>query len=329
MNATRDNLRRWTDAGLIDAATAERIVAYEVEGAKAREADSGRPSVPELLIYLAAAITAAGIAVLVATSWDQLGSFLRVAIPTFSSAAVFSVGYWLRRLPNGAMVRGASLLWLLAGALMVAAVTIAAAEVGWNENDVALAGGVVAILVSVVLWAPMRMHPQIAGMAGAAFLFSTALSSRVAEDWIVGVLGASLAAFGLVALVAAEARVLVPHSSARLLAGAGVAYGGFFAGMPPSPPIMELVAVVAVIVLLSAGIRFRTLVYIAFGVLTAFAGMLTLILRYVESPTLAGLALVAIGLLLMVAIAGLRKTQPWSHRGGLISGSTGGSTNSR
>jgi hypothetical protein len=244
-----------------------------------------------------------------------------------SSAAVFSVGYWLRRFSIDAMVRGASLLWLLSGALVVAAVAIAAAEAGWNENDVALVAGLAAIVASVVLWLPMRMHPQIVGMGAAAFLFSTALSSRAAEDWIVGVLGASLAAFGVVTLIAAEGRILVPRSSAQLLAGAGLAFGGFFAGMPPSPPIMELVAVVAIILLLSAGIRFQSLVYVAFGVVTAFAGMLTIILRYVDNPTLAGLALVAVGLLLMGAIAGLGKAKPWSRWGDAFSDSQGHSAN--
>jgi uncharacterized membrane protein len=318
LTATRDDLRRWAEAGLIDAVTAERIAVYESRRASAQRTDSGRPSAPELVIYLAAAITAAGIAVLVATNWDNLGSLPRIAIPTVSSVAAFAVGYRLRQLPNQAMVRAASLLWLLAGALAVAAVGITAAEVGWSENNVALAGGIAAILISVALWVPMRMHPQIVGMGGAAFLFSIALSSRFAEDWIVGVLGASLAAFGSIALVAVERRILVPRLSGQFLAAAGLAAGGFFAGMPPTPLGMDLVAVFAVVVLLGAGIRLQSLVYIAFGVLTAFAALLTLVLRYIDDPTLAGLALVAVGLLLMLAIAGITRTHLWSHwRSGL------------
>jgi uncharacterized membrane protein len=310
---TRDNLRNWIEAGLIDAATAERILAFEAERAKERDGESWRPGIPELLIYLAAAITAAGFAVLVATNWGHLASAARIAIPAVSSAAVFSLGWWLRRTPNEAMVRAASLLWLVAGGLAVATVTIAAAEANWSENNVALAGGTAAIFVAVGLWVPMRMHPQIVGLGGAAFLFSTALSSRVSEDWIIGVNGASLATFGLAALVAVERGLLVPRSSARLLAGLGLGFGGFMAGLQPSPPVMELVAVVAAVVLLSAGIRFQSLVYVGFGVFTVFGGLLTLILRYVESPTLAGLALMAVGLLLMGAIVGLSKTRPWSH----------------
>jgi hypothetical protein len=164
------------------------------------------------------------------------------------------------------------------------------------------------------------MHPQIAGMAGAVFLFSSALSSRAPEDWIIGVLGTSLAAFGFGALIAVERGILVPRSSAQLLAGAGLASGGFFATLQPSPLIMDLVAVIAVVVLLSAGIRSQSLVYIAFGVLTAFSAILNLILRYVDDPALAGLALVGVGLVLLVAIVGLSRTRPWAGWGGSISG---------
>jgi hypothetical protein len=324
LTATHDDLQRWTEAGLIDAATAARIAAFESERASARQADSERPSVPELLVYLASAITAVGIAVLVATSWEDLGSVPRVALPTVASAAAFAAGYWLRLLPNQAMVRAASLLWLLAGALAVGAVAIAAAEIGWSENDVALAGGTAAVLISIVLWAPMRMHPQIVGMGGAAVLFSTALSSRFPEDWILGALATSLAAFGLLALLAAERRVLVPRVSGQLLAAAGLAAGGLLAGLPPSPLVMDLLAVFAVTVLLAAGIRLQSLVYIAFGVLTAFAALLTLVLRYVDDPTLAGLALVAVGLLLMLAIAAITRTHLWSHWRGGFSDSTVG-----
>lgn len=313
LTAREDDLRRWIDAGLIDVATRDRILTFEAERSIEPQAPSGRPGVPELLVYLATAITAAGVTVLAATNWENLASPARIAIPGVAAAATFGAGSWLRRTQNAALVRGASLAWLLAGVLIVGTVAIAAAEAGWSENDVALASGVSAVIASVALWAPMRMHPQIVGIGGAAFLASSALSVRAAEDWMGTALGASLALFGTAALITVEGGVLVPRSSARLLAGAGLVVGALYAGLPPSPPVTELLALVVVIVLLSTGIRLQSLVYIAFGVVGAFGGLLTLILRHVESPTLAGLALIAIGLLLLLAIAGLHKTRPWDR----------------
>ena len=311
MTASEQDLRRWIRAGLIDLATGERILAFEAE----RSVPSERPSLPELFVYLAAAITAAGVTVLAATNWALLSSPARIAIPGLSAAAVLGTGCSLRRTRNDAVVRGSSLLWLLAGALIVGTVAIATTEADWSENQIALTSGAVAVITSVSLWALMRMHPQIVGIGGAVFLFSTAVSAFATEDWIVAVLGVSLAMFGLVALTATEGGVLMPVSSARLLAGAGLAAGAFFAGMPPSPPVTELLALVVVLALVTAGIRFQSLVYVAFGVLTAFAGLLKLILRHVESPTLAGVALIGIGLILLLAIAGLYRTRPWTRWG--------------
>jgi hypothetical protein len=313
MTARDEDLRRWVRAGLIDAATRDRILAFETERAADRQSRSDRPTVPELLVYIAVAITAAGVAVLASTNWEHLTSFTRIAIPGIAAAAILAGGYALQQTRNAALVRGASLSWLLAGALVCATVAIAAAESGWSEKDVALAAGVAALISSVTLWTFMRMHPQVAGMGAAAFLFSTAVSSRATEDWVIGLLGVLLASFGLAALISTELGVLVPRSSARLIAGAGLAFGAFWAGMPPTPPVGEVASLVVVIVLVVIGIRVQSLVYIAFGVLAAFAGVLTLILRHVDNPTLAGLALIVIGLLLLLAIASLRRRLSWAQ----------------
>lgn len=312
MTVRQDDLRRWIDAGLIDEATARRVLDFET--ARAEHApSSGRPGVPELLVYLAAAMTTAGITILAATNWEHLHTAVRLGVPGLAAVIVFAAGHALRRTGNDAMVRGASLSWLLAGALVVTTAIVGAREAGWSEEDVAMAAGVAALVASIMLWAWMPMHPQVVGMGAAAVLFSTAVSVRAAEDWIIGTLGASLALFGLAGLAAIEAGVLTPRSSARVLAAAALGAGAFYAGLPPTPVAGEALSVLAVIALLTAGIRFQSLVYVGFGVLTAFAGLLQLILRHVESPTVAGLALIAVGLLLLLAIAGLREARPWER----------------
>lgn len=314
MAGISDDVRRWIDAGLIDEGTARRILDFE----KAREAQappSGRPGVPEILVYLAAAITAAGIVVLAATNWEHLSTFGRIAIPAVSAVVVLAAGYMLRRTDNEAMIRGASLAWLLAGGLACATAAIASSEADWSEENVALAAGVTALVAAVGLWAWMPMHAQLVGIGGAAFLFSMGLSSRASEDWIMGSLGVMLALFGAIGVAAIESGVLFPRSTARVGAAFGLCAGAFFAGMPPTPSGGELLAVVAVVVLIGAGIRFQSLVYVGFGVLTAFVALLQLILRHIDSPTIAGLALIAAGLLLLLAIAGLREARPWERWG--------------
>jgi uncharacterized membrane protein len=313
MTASKTDVRRWIDAGILDASTAERLLQFEAERTAERRARSGRPEVPELLVYLASAIVGAGMTILVATNWEHLASAARIAIPGIAAVAVLAAGCALLATRNDALIRGASLAWLLAGALVVATVAIAMVEGGASENDAALVAGITALLASVALWYPLRMHPQIVGIGGAEFLFATAVSARAAEDWAVAVLGVVLALFGAVGLIAAEYGVLVPRSTARLLAAAGLAFGAFWSGLPPSPPFTELLSVAVFAVLATAGIKRQSLLYVAFAVLTAFLALLKLVLRHIEDPTAAGLALVAVGLLLLLAIAGLRSTRLWKE----------------
>jgi uncharacterized membrane protein len=313
MTATPEDIRTWLRAGLIDEATADRILAFEAKRSSERQATQDRPGIAEILVYLAAAITGAGFTVLVATNWQHLSTPVRVSMPALAAAALLAAGYRLALTKSNALVRGASLLWLVAGALTCTTAAIAANEAGWSENDTSLAAGVTAAIAAVSLWWPMRMHPQIAGMGGAALLLSLAISSRAADDWVIAVLGMLLAMIGLVVMIAVETGNLTPRASARLLAGAGLGFGAFFAGLPPSPPVAELLSIAVVGVLVAAGVRYQSLIYIAFGVLTAFAGLLKLILRHVEDPTLAALALIAIGLLLLAAILVLGRSKPWTR----------------
>jgi hypothetical protein len=148
------------------------------------------------------------------------------------------------------------------------------------------------------------------GIAGAAFLLASALSSY-AGDSAPTVVGLSLAGAGLLGLIATEFWVFRPLVSARLLTGAAMALGAFFAGMPPGPAVAELVAVAATALLIAASIRFGTLTYTVFGVLAAFVGLITAILRHIDNPTLAAVALIAVGLALLAVIGAINRYRPW------------------
>lgn len=107
--AREDDLRRWVEAALIDAAAAGRIVASRWTGSASRERARERPGLAEVLVYLAAGIMAAGVAVLTATNWEQLASPARIAVPSAVAVAVLVAGYALRETGNNASLRGASL----------------------------------------------------------------------------------------------------------------------------------------------------------------------------------------------------------------------------
>ena len=71
-----DAIHRWTAAGLIDAATAERILQFENE----REQPSGLRWQVMLALIFGAILLAAGIALFVAAHWDQLAPLSRFVV---------------------------------------------------------------------------------------------------------------------------------------------------------------------------------------------------------------------------------------------------------
>jgi uncharacterized membrane protein len=71
-----DAIRRWTAAGLIDAATAERVRRYERE----KEQPSGLRWQVMLALIFGAILLAAGIALFVAAHWDQLSPLYRFIV---------------------------------------------------------------------------------------------------------------------------------------------------------------------------------------------------------------------------------------------------------
>ena len=76
LRAIEETLHRWSEAGLIDAATAERILRYEGE----REQPSGLRWQVMLALIFGAILLAAGIALFVAAHWDQLSPLSRFVV---------------------------------------------------------------------------------------------------------------------------------------------------------------------------------------------------------------------------------------------------------
>ena len=76
MATTEDLLRRWTLAGVLDAATADRIRDYE----KTQEQSSGLRWQVMLALIFGAMLLAAGIALFVAAHWDELSPSSRFVI---------------------------------------------------------------------------------------------------------------------------------------------------------------------------------------------------------------------------------------------------------
>jgi uncharacterized membrane protein len=307
MSVTSNDVRRLVAAGLIDEATGERILFFEANQPR----PAALPALSEVAVYLGAAIVGAGAVVLVAANWGSFPAWARVVVPAFAAVAAFVSGLGFRQAHRADGERAASVAWLLTGALLVAAATIAASEADWSEVNVAAAGAAVAVPAALALWWPSRTHLQLVGLAGALALLAMALTGRVEGDNGITVFGLAVATSGLLGFVAVEAGVLTPRVSARILAGSAMWLGAMFAGLPPGHAAGELVAAALTILLLVASIRLGILTYTIFAVLAAFGGLVIAILRHVEDPTAAALALIVVGIALLGAIAAIGRYRPW------------------
>ena len=226
-------LRRWQDAGLLDADTAERIRAFE-EGLRQRK---DRPGIVEAGVYLGLAVIAVGVFVLVSTNWEHLRPWARISVSGVPALLALLVGQLMRSSPTPGIRRGGMLAWLLALALLTSTAAIIADESGWSGKNVALAAGVVALASGVALWVFMPSHAQLLGVTAGMFLFSVAVANR-AEPGTEGmgvVLGSSLTLFGTAGVILAEFSLLVPRTLARVMSSLGIVAGGFYAGVPPGP----------------------------------------------------------------------------------------------
>ena len=307
MSVTIEDVQRLVAAGVINTDTGDQILAFE--GARSRRREL--PGVSEIAAYLGAAIAGAGIVVLIATNWGSLPTFVRMLVPAVAAVAALSAGLGFRGANRADFDRAASVAWLLASALIVVTVAVSGIEAGRAEADVALASALVAVPTALGFWWVSRTHVQLAGIAGAMLLLGMALTSRASGDWGFVVFGLSVTASGLLGFIATETGLLTPRVTARILSAAALTLGAIYAGLPPAHPIGELAALLVTVVLLVASIQLGVLAYTVFAVLTAFGGLVTAILRHIDSPTIAALALIVVGLAVLAAIAAISRYRPW------------------
>jgi hypothetical protein len=300
-----EQLRRWTDAGLIDTAAVERILAFEkTSPAPKRE----RPGVVEVLVYLGVAVIAVGAAVLLGTQWDSLGRGGRIATLAVPGLLALAAGAVFLRTGHAALERGGQVAWLVAGWLLFFAAGIAFDGAGWDDRRTPLAASLVALPLFIVLWWFSRAHAQVLGLAAAAFVLSVSLGAQP-RDFSGDAAWGPLVAFGLAGLVLAEAGVLRPHASASVLAAALFAIGAYAIGVQGGWQQVLVFAAAAMLVVL--GVARGHFVYVAAGVVALFAGLVTTVVREVDDPTAVAFSLMVIGLLLVIGVAVLAKWAPW------------------
>jgi hypothetical protein len=321
MTSLEQQLSRWVEHRVIDEPAAARIRSFEESQ---RPAES-RPGVIEVVAYLAAAIIAAGVLVLVTANWNGMGAVARIAVPGLSAAATIATGAAIRTSNQPGVRRGGQVAWLVGTALTATTAAVAAHEAGAPGEWVAVTSASVTFPLALALWMASKTHVQVVGLAASAVLCSMAVVSvvaeRGAEERTAFALGAMLACFSGLAIVAVELKALTPASSSRALAGLGVVIGVIYLGVQPGPPWAEASGFVAGGLLLALCLRQGVFVYTAVAVISMFVALSTIILRHVDAPTVAAIPFIAVGIALLAGIVVLERLRPWAHTGGKGHGS--------
>ena len=317
MSTIEHHLGRWQHAGLLDAANVASILGWESK--QAREPASERPSLIEALTYLGLAIVLLGITVLVGSNWDQVQLPLRVAIPAVPGVLAVVAGALLLRADRADLRRGGRMAWLLAVALAGAVAGVLGDEVGFAGEDIPLAIGLAALAAAVALATLERGGPQVVSLLGGMTMVAIGLGAEVArvdERYAMLAVGLTLAAGSALAVAAAETGVLRPTAIARGLGGFGLGLGGFLASTDGHSldTWSEFIVFPVAVLLIVLSLRREVFIYLAVGIAAAFLGIFTLVLRHVDDPTAMGLALIAIGMVLVASVIAIARLRPWQRR---------------
>lgn len=311
MATVDEHLHRWQGAGLLDTETAERIRAYEAT----RATRSERPTVVEALIYLGIAVAAVGVIVLVIVNWEELPGWGHLAAPGLPALLALVAGQTLRTSSAAELRRGGQAAWAAATALAGLTATAAGLEAGWSEGDVAIVSWFVASVIAAGLWTLEPSHPQMLAVGVSFFGLGIALGSLPSrDDFSVPAAGLSAAALGAAGLALTEAGYFRPRITARVVAAAAVAAGALLLQTDETERLWADLLVFAVGGgLVAVGIARSTFVHIAAGVAAVFVGLIAVVLRRLEDPTQAALALTLLGVLLVGTVTLLSRSRPWQR----------------
>jgi hypothetical protein len=308
-----ESLDRWETAGLLTAAQAAAI--REFESARRPPEGQVRPGIMEALVYLGLAVIGVGVVVLASTNWEHLQSWARIITPLVPGLLAIAAGPALRASGQPGMRRGAGMAWFLGLALVTGSVAVFGSEADWSGRVIVMAAGSVASGLALALWAAQPWNPQVFGIGAAFFLLSMSISASNDADYVVTVQGGAWILLGAAGIALAEPGLFYPRLTAKALSGLVIAGGSLMASVEPGPAWGQAFAFLAGASLITLSIRRSELLYMVFGVAAVFIGLVAVITRNVDDPTVAALMLIAVGAALLGGVLVLARLRPWAARG--------------
>jgi Predicted membrane protein (DUF2157) len=315
-------VERWVASGLITREQAERIYAEEylrpperpptpevtVTTVVAKPAPGPPPRVSlvtEALGYLGGVLILVATVVITARYWDELPLAIRLGLAAAAAALLLAAGLAVPERLGEAGRRLRAVMWLASTGAFAGFLALIAVEVfDWDDADVALftAGGIA--VYAGTLWAYRRNGLQQMAVFGA--LVATAASAaghlEGAEETAPGL---AVWGVGLVWLTLAWGGLLAPRQVAYVLGSIGAVFG---AQATMGTGWGHVLALATIAGLVGAAVLIGNLVVLSIGAVGTLMILPETMEYYFPGALAAPLALLAAGVLLVVAA--LRTTRP-------------------
>jgi Predicted membrane protein (DUF2157) len=295
----REQLDRWTAAGLIDADQAGRIEAAEVARLQAQAEPRRRmPLVAEVLGYLGAVLAATAIAVALRQVWTHVPPAAWLALAAVLAVGFLIAGALIRPGNEPAFGRLRSVLWLLATAGAAGFTAVLMTKfLHLADSSVAVLVAAAWLICAIPLWWVTRSAiQQVAAFGGAIALIETGLDKF---DPHAGTLSYGLALWVLAAAwgVATARGMLLPRITGLVISGVGALSGALFA-MSSDNAAGQVLGLLTVAGLLTAGVVARRVLLIGIGAAGTLYVIPAVASRYLPGSLAAPLAVAVVGLVL-------------------------------
>ena len=294
--ALREQLARWTAAGLMEMDQADRIEAAERERAVTLP---GRrmPLVAEVLGYVGAVIAITAIIMTMHQLWKHVPTGIETATAGAIALGLLLAGVALRTNTDPALARLRGVLWLLstAGAAAFVAV-LTGGYLHQADADSALTTAAAALVYAVPLWWRNRSALQHLAAFGAAVAVLGTSIDRIDPRAGAVSYGIAIWVFALAWGIGVLRGRLVPAPVGMLLSGAG-ALAGAIITMDHSEGVLLAIATVAG--LFACGVLMHQVPLIGIGAVGTLYVVPDAATRYLPGSVAAPLAVAVVGLVLL------------------------------
>lgn len=293
---TVEDLRRWVEAGLIDAETAARIGEHESRKGGERV---GRGT--EAVAYLGAVLVLVALAILTAEFWDRIEPWGRFAVSAIVTGVLIGVGWLLGRSTEPAVNRAQTFAWFLAvGAVALTAGVFFDGIVKTDAQDSFLWVSLISLVATIALWIARPSTLAIVAMAFAAWAATIAIISRfdTVPDWTFGL---AFAGLGTAWFLLTWGGILRPTTASYAISAIGILFIAFPEGSHMPWPLLGLAGALA---LMALSVRLNQTVLLGFGVVGLFVYIPMTIFELFEESLGVPVALLITGVALLGVVVG-------------------------